>query len=83
MSFFVEIVREIIHAVPPEEENAMMSHQGHREGEAALLLKLIRRKFGQVPDWVPAKIGAADVELIETWSDNFVFANSVDDVFAS
>ncbi|MBF0438205.1 MAG: Rpn family recombination-promoting nuclease/putative transposase [Magnetococcales bacterium] len=96
------IVREIIHAVRPEEENAMMSqfaqdiiakgkpdwlNQGHREGrkegEAAMLLKQMRRKFGQVPDWVPVKIGAADVELIEIWSDNFVFANSVEDVFAS
>lgn len=56
---------------------------GRKEEAATILLKLMRRKFSQLPEWVPAKVGAADVELIETWSDNFVFANSVEEVFAS
>ncbi|MBF0417657.1 MAG: hypothetical protein HQL86_05340 [Magnetococcales bacterium] len=57
--------------------------EGRKEGEAAMLLKQMRRKFGQTPDWVTEKVMSAEVELIETWSDNFVFANSVDEVFAS
>ncbi|MBF0602849.1 MAG: hypothetical protein HQL07_04050 [Nitrospirae bacterium] len=48
-----------------------------------MLLKQIRRKFGQTPDWVTEKVQKANLDLIETWSDNFVFANSVDEVFAS
>ncbi|MEO5333018.1 MAG: DUF4351 domain-containing protein [Magnetococcus sp. YQC-5] len=56
--------------------------EGRKEEAASMLLKLMRRKFGQTPDWVTEKVNAASLELIETWSDNFVFANSLDDVFA-
>lgn len=91
-------VREIIRRVRPEEEEKMMSifaqdmiTKGRQEGRqesrqeeaASILLKQMRRKFGQTPDWVNEKVKAANLELIETWSDNFVFANSVDEVFAS
>ncbi|MBF0179168.1 MAG: Rpn family recombination-promoting nuclease/putative transposase [Magnetococcales bacterium] len=57
--------------------------EGRQEEAASMLLKLIRRKFGQTPEWVTEKVKSANLELIETWSDNFVFANSVDEVFAS
>ncbi|MBF0109688.1 MAG: DUF4351 domain-containing protein [Magnetococcales bacterium] len=57
--------------------------EGRQEEAASMLLKLMHRKFGQTPDWAIEKIKTAKLELIETWSDNFVFANSVDDVFAS
>ncbi|MBF0603205.1 MAG: Rpn family recombination-promoting nuclease/putative transposase [Nitrospirae bacterium] len=87
-------VREIIRRVRPEEEINMMSifaqemitqgrQEGRQEEAASILLKLMRRKFGQMPDWATEKITVAELELIETWSDNFVFANSVDEVFAS
>ncbi|MEO5335036.1 MAG: hypothetical protein H7839_23730 [Magnetococcus sp. YQC-5] len=56
--------------------------EGRKEEAVSMLLKLIRRKFGQLPDWVAEKVKTANLELIETWSDNFVFANSVDEVFA-
>ncbi|MBF0604763.1 MAG: DUF4351 domain-containing protein, partial [Nitrospirae bacterium] len=57
--------------------------EGRQEEAASMLLKQMRRKFGQTPDWVTEKIMSAELELIETWSDNFVFANSVNEVFAS
>ena len=57
--------------------------EGRQEEAASMLLKQMRRKFGQTPDWVTEKVKAANLELIETWSDNFVFANSMDEVFAS
>ncbi|MEO5347862.1 MAG: Rpn family recombination-promoting nuclease/putative transposase [Magnetococcus sp. YQC-9] len=91
-------VREIIHAVRPEEEHAMMSqfaqdiiakgkpdwlNQGRHDGNADMLLKLMRRKFGQTPDWAVEKVTTAKLEQIETWSENVLFATSVDDVFAS
>ena len=55
--------------------------KGRQEEAASMLLKLMRRKFGQTPDWVTDKLKEASLELIETWSDNFVFANYVDEVF--
>ncbi|MBF0109875.1 MAG: DUF4351 domain-containing protein [Magnetococcales bacterium] len=57
--------------------------EGRQEEAVIMLLKQMRRKFGQTPDWVTEKVNSASLELIETWSDNFVFANSVDEVFAS
>ncbi|MBF0271528.1 MAG: Rpn family recombination-promoting nuclease/putative transposase [Magnetococcales bacterium] len=57
--------------------------EGRQEEAASMLLKQMRRKFGQIPDWVAAKVNSADLERIEAWSDNFVFANSVDEVFIS
>ncbi|MBF0342334.1 MAG: hypothetical protein HQL95_15420 [Magnetococcales bacterium] len=46
-----------------------------------MLLKLMRRKFGQTPDWVTEKVKAASHDLLGTWSENVLFANSVDEVF--
>ncbi|MEO5376549.1 MAG: DUF4351 domain-containing protein [Magnetococcus sp. DMHC-6] len=67
-----------------EEKGKLIGIQiGRQEEEAAsMLLKLMRRKFGSTPDWVTEKVRAASLEFIERWSDNFVFANSVDEVFA-
>ncbi|MBF0627222.1 MAG: PD-(D/E)XK nuclease family transposase, partial [Magnetococcales bacterium] len=55
--------------------------RGLHDGKTDTLLKLLRRKFGPTPDWVAEKVKAADLEQIEVWSDNFVFANSLDGVF--
>ncbi|MBF0628247.1 MAG: DUF4351 domain-containing protein [Magnetococcales bacterium] len=57
--------------------------KGRQEEAASMLLKQMRRKFGQTPDWVSERVTTANLEQIEGWSDNFVFANSVDEVFAS
>ncbi|MBF0109958.1 MAG: Rpn family recombination-promoting nuclease/putative transposase [Magnetococcales bacterium] len=57
--------------------------EGRKEEAAAILLKQIRRKFGHVPDGTTEKIKSAEVEVLEIWSDNFVFATSLDDVFSS
>ena len=93
-----QTIREIIRRVRPEEEEKMMSmfaqdmiakgeqrgrQVGRQEEAASMLLKLIRRKFGQTPDWVTEKVKAANLDLIGTWGENVLFANSVEDVFAS
>ncbi|MEO5334559.1 MAG: DUF4351 domain-containing protein [Magnetococcus sp. YQC-5] len=57
--------------------------QARQEAAAAMLLSQMRRKFGQTPDWVTDKVKSANLEWIEAWLDNIVFANSVDEVFAS
>ncbi|MEO5332705.1 MAG: DUF4351 domain-containing protein [Magnetococcus sp. YQC-5] len=48
-----------------------------------MLLKLMRRKFGQTPAWVTEQVNAANLEQIEMWCENVLFANSVDEVFAA
>ncbi|MBF0435732.1 MAG: Rpn family recombination-promoting nuclease/putative transposase [Magnetococcales bacterium] len=57
--------------------------KGRQEEAATMLLRQMRRKFIQVPDEITEKVKSANLELIELWGDNFVFADSLDDVFAS
>lgn len=78
-----QFARNILSKDRPEWVAAMVRQDIRQEEAASMLLKLIRRKFGQTPDWATEKVKTASLELIETWSDNFVFANSVDEVFAS
>ncbi|MEO5334981.1 MAG: Rpn family recombination-promoting nuclease/putative transposase [Magnetococcus sp. YQC-5] len=55
---------------------------GRQEGEAEMLLKQMRRKFGQTSDWVTEKVKTASLDLLGTWGENVLFANSVEEVFA-
>ncbi|MEO5330621.1 MAG: Rpn family recombination-promoting nuclease/putative transposase [Magnetococcus sp. YQC-5] len=56
---------------------------GRKDAEAGLLLELLGCKFGQLADSVTAQVTGAERELIERWSKKLLFANSLDDVFAS
>ncbi|MBF0461599.1 MAG: DUF4351 domain-containing protein [Magnetococcales bacterium] len=56
---------------------------GRREEATTMLLKLLRRKFGQMPEWATTKISSANLELLENWGENILFAQSLEDVFAS
>ncbi|MBF0296201.1 MAG: hypothetical protein HQL96_13510 [Magnetococcales bacterium] len=38
--------------------------EGRHDGNADMLLKLMRRKFGSTPDWVTEKVRSADLELM-------------------
>ncbi|MBF0414743.1 MAG: Rpn family recombination-promoting nuclease/putative transposase [Magnetococcales bacterium] len=57
--------------------------EGRQEEAATLLLRQMQRKFGQVPGEITEKVRSANLELIELWVDNFVFASSMDEVFTS
>ncbi|MBF0340917.1 MAG: DUF4351 domain-containing protein [Magnetococcales bacterium] len=70
-------------AIGRQEGIQIGEQKGRQEEAASMFLKQMRRKFGQTPDWAVEKVTTAKLEQIETWSDNFVFANSVDEVFAS
>ncbi|HAT50634.1 MAG TPA: transposase, partial [Alphaproteobacteria bacterium] len=43
----------------------------------------LHRKFGEMPEQVIEKVTEARSELIEQWSENVLFANSLEEVFAS
>ncbi|MBF0437770.1 MAG: hypothetical protein HQL93_01480 [Magnetococcales bacterium] len=60
-----------------------LEERGEKKGETGLLLELLRCKFGQVAESVTEKVTDADRELIGKWSKKLLFANSLDDVFAS
>jgi predicted transposase YdaD len=56
--------------------------EGRLEGEAALLLRLLERRFGALPDWVRDRIAAADTASLEEWSLRLLDAGSLEDVLA-
>ncbi|MBF0627400.1 MAG: Rpn family recombination-promoting nuclease/putative transposase [Magnetococcales bacterium] len=66
-----------------EEGIQIGERRGRQEEAASMLLKQIRRKFGQTPDWVTEKVTTAPLDRIGAWGENILFAHSVDEVFAS
>ena len=54
--------------------------EGHKEGEAAMLLRLIARKFGPPPETVRERITHADSETLLAWSDRILTAQTLDEV---
>jgi Putative transposase, YhgA-like/Domain of unknown function (DUF4351) len=55
--------------------------KGRREGEAALLLRLLERRFGALPGWARDRVAAADTASLEEWGLRVLDACSLDDVW--
>jgi len=56
--------------------------EGKREGEAAILLRLINRKFGaEVSDAYRDRVEQADAETLLHWAERVLTADSIDEVF--
>jgi hypothetical protein len=56
--------------------------EGRQEGEAALLERLLARRFGPLSEAVSHRLRVATSAQLETWSLNFVDAQTLDEVFA-
>jgi hypothetical protein len=55
--------------------------EGRREGEAAVLRRLLQRRFGPLPDWVEQRLDAADLPEFDEWSLRLLEARSLADIF--
>lgn len=55
--------------------------EGMERGEAKLLLRLLSRRFGTLPEAIVARIEQAHAEQLEHWGDRVLEATSLDDVF--
>ena len=55
--------------------------QGGREGREALLLRMLARKFGDVPADVAARIHAATTDDLDRWGEALVTATTLESVF--
>ncbi|MEO5379183.1 MAG: DUF4351 domain-containing protein [Magnetococcus sp. DMHC-6] len=79
--------------VTPDEELASLPkfehllvqklQDGRQEGKAETLLRQLTRRFGTLPSNIQEKVNVADLETLELWSDLFVDARSLEDVFGS
>ncbi|MBK1646917.1 transposase [Thiocapsa imhoffii] len=54
--------------------------QGMQQGGAAILLRLIERRFGPPSDQVRERISQADPKTLLQWSDRILEAKSLDEV---
>ncbi|PID41506.1 MAG: hypothetical protein CSB48_14045, partial [Proteobacteria bacterium] len=56
-------------------------HQGTRLGEATLLRTLLKKRFGNLPDWADQKLNSATTEEMELWAGRMLDAERLDMVF--
>lgn len=57
--------------------------EGRKEGEERMLLRVLRARFGKIPDAVTARLRAADSALLEQWADRVLTAATLEDVLGS
>lgn len=55
--------------------------EGRQEGEAALLLRQLRKRFGELPEDVPSRVQEADPEQLEHWGERLFEVDSLDGLF--
>jgi hypothetical protein len=57
--------------------------EGLIEGRRELLLKLLRTRFGELPEAAAARVNAADVGQLDLWAERVLEAPTLDDVLPS
>jgi predicted transposase YdaD len=82
-----EILAMITHLTPLEETRAYRDifsrgeakgkQEGKAEGKAETLLRLLRRRFGAVPEWAERRIAMASTEQLDAWLDGIFDADGI------
>ncbi|EAR23458.1 DUF4351 domain-containing protein [Nitrococcus mobilis] len=82
--------RGVLQACYPDEVEAMSSFaerfterglkQGLQQGEAAVLIRQMERKFGALTEAQRRRIETADVETLLTWSERILVVQSPEEV---
>jgi predicted transposase YdaD len=54
--------------------------EGKAEGQAAVLKRLITRRFGKLPKWAEKRIDKADTTQLETWAEAIFDARTIKDL---
>ncbi|MFT3770748.1 MAG: Rpn family recombination-promoting nuclease/putative transposase [Minicystis sp.] len=57
--------------------------EGERKGQQALVLKLLRLRFGELPAEVVARVGEADTALLDHWAERVLTATRLDEVLGA
>jgi len=61
--------------------NREMREEGRQEGEARVVLRLLRLKFGPLASEIEEQVLSADVDRLLGWSERILTAESLQDVF--
>ena len=54
--------------------------QGMQQGEAKVLIRLMTRRFGELPDATLREIESADADTLLQWSERVLTAQTLDEV---
>jgi hypothetical protein len=55
--------------------------RGKQQGKSALLLRLVKKRFGKIPIWAEEKISTATKTELDEWSDNIFIATTIEELF--
>jgi flagellar biosynthesis/type III secretory pathway protein FliH len=55
--------------------------RGLQEGELTLLLRLLRKRFGELPESAHARLEQASMEQLEHWAEQLLQADSLEALF--
>jgi len=82
-----------LHALSGDEQAWIQAAQRERalslevmfraEGQASILRRLLRAKFGEVPPSVDERLQAAEPAQLEHWADRVLFAETLEQVFSN
>lgn len=64
-----------------EEWGEEFKREGRQEGEATLLLRQLRKRFGELPDWVSTRLQQATPEQLEHWGERLLEVDSLSALF--
>lgn len=65
----------------PKEWERKGLQKGMQKGEAAVLRRLLTRRFGPLPDAIEQRLQQASIEELEHWADNILDVSTLDEVF--
>ena len=57
--------------------------EGRTEGQAALLLRLLERRFGELPDGVRERVRGGSATQLEAWAEAVLGADSLEEVLSA
>lgn len=55
--------------------------QGLEQGERRVLQRQLTRRFGELPDWAAKRLDAASAQELETWADEILVTENLEDLF--
>jgi hypothetical protein len=64
-----------------DEWEAQFRREGRKDGEATLLTLLLRKRFGELPEPVRARVSAASPDELEHWGERLLEVSSLSELF--
>lgn len=62
-------------------EDMPFYERGKMEGEFVMLLRMLQKRFGELPQKIMERLQTADCEHLERWALLLLSANSLDEIF--